>query len=209
MIGAQVLVLAKEPVAGKVKTRLTPRLTDEQAALVAEASLLDTLDAVRRTDCADRLLVIDGFVDAPGFLVLPQVTGPLDERLAAAFDDAWAHLQLPMFLIGMDTPQVTEQLITQALDNLLEPGVDAILGLAPDGGWWGLGLRRPHPGLIRGIETSRDDTGMRQRASLVEAGLVVCDLPQVRDVDTVADLAAVAAQVPHSRFARTVATVLA
>ena len=144
-------------------------------------------------------------------LVVPvgKLAGSLDERLAAAFDDAWAHLQLPMFLIGMDTPQVTEQLITQALDNLLEPGVDAVLGLAPDGGWWALGLRRPHPALIRGIETSRDDTGVRQRASLVEAGLVVCDLPQVRDVDTVADLAAVAAQVPHGRFARTVATVLA
>ena len=90
MIGAQVLVLAKEPLSGKVKTRLTPTLTGEQAALVAEAALLDTLDAVRRTDCAARLLVIDGFVDAPGFLVLPQVTGPLDERLAAGLGGAGA-----------------------------------------------------------------------------------------------------------------------
>lgn len=208
MMSAQILVLAKEPVAGKVKTRLSPTLTGVQAAQIATAALLDTLDAVRRTDCSDRLLVIDGFLDAPGFLVVPQVTGPLDERIAAAFDDAWAYRRLPMLLIGMDTPQLSADLLTEALRTLLAPGVDAVLGLAPDGGWWGLGLRRPQPGLIRGIETSREDTGARQRDALIHAGLVVGDLPLVQDVDTVGDLADVAALVPDSRFARTVSMVL-
>lgn len=209
MIAAQILVLAKEPVAGRVKTRLTPALSHDEAARVAEASLADTLDAVRETEVAHRLLVIDGIVDAPGFLVLPQVTGLLDARLAAAFDDSWAHQQLPMLLIGMDTPQLTPELLTEALEQLLNPGVDAVLGLADDGGWWGLGLRRPHPDLILGIETSRDDTGFRQRQALLSSGLVLLDLPVLRDVDTAADLEVVAALAPHGRFARTVSAVLA
>jgi glycosyltransferase A (GT-A) superfamily protein (DUF2064 family) len=209
MIAAQVLVLAKEPVAGRVKTRLTPSLTGDQAASVASAALEDTLDAVRGTDVAGRLLVVDGVVDAPGFLVLPQAAGPLDARLAAAFDDAWAHQQLPMLLIGMDTPQLTSELLTDALRQLLDPGTDAVLGLAEDGGWWALGLRRPHRDLILGVETSRDDTGARQRQTLVAAGLTLIDLPILRDVDTVTDLAVVAALAPHGRFAGAVSAVLA
>ena len=208
MMPAQLLVLAKEPVAGKVKTRLTPALSGEQAAQVARAALEDTLDVVRRTPVAERLLVIDGVVDAPGFLLLPQVVGELDDRLAAAFDDAWSHREIPMLLIGMDTPQVTPALLTQALTALLTPDVDAVLGLADDGGWWGLGLRRPHPDLIRGIVTSRDDTGARQRDALLRAGLTVVDLTSLRDVDTLADLTAVAALAPHGRFARAVTAVL-
>lgn len=209
MIAAQLLVLAKEPIAGKVKTRLTPALSPAEAATVARAALEDSLDAVRRTDVADRLLVVDGFVDAPGFLVLPQADGSLDVRLAAAFDDAWDHRQLPMLLVGMDTPQLTAPMLTEALTQLLRPGTDAVLGLAEDGGWWGLGLRRPHPHLIRGIETSREDTGARQRDSLLGAGLSVVDLPVLRDVDTVSDLQAVAALAPRGRFAQAVSTVLA
>ena len=208
MMAAQLLVLAKEPVAGKVKTRLTPALSADQAADVARAALEDTLDAVRRTDVADRLLVVDGCVDAPGFLVLPQSDGPLDVRLAAAFDDAWDHRRLPMLLVGMDTPQLSPDLLTEALGRLLAPGTDAVLGLAEDGGWWGLGLRRPHPHLIRGIETSREDTGVRQYASLLAAGLTVTDLPVLRDVDTAPDLDVVAALAPHGRFAHAVSAVL-
>lgn len=209
MIAAQVLVLAKQPVAGRVKTRLTPTLTGDQAASVASAALEDTLDAVRGTEVADRLLVVDGVVDAPDFLVLPQAAGPLDVRLAAAFDDAWAHRQLPMLLVGMDTPQLTSELLTSALTQLLAPDVDAVLGLAEDGGWWGLGLRSPHSHLIRGIETSRDDTGAVQRTALRQAGLILVDLPVLRDVDTVPDLELVAALAPHGRFARAVVEVLA
>ena len=209
MIAAQVLVLAKEPVAGRVKTRLTPALSGDQAAHVARAALEDTLDEVRRTDVVERLLVVDGIVDAPGFLVLPQVTGPLDVRLAAAFDDAWAHRPLPMLLVGMDTPQLTAGLLTHALTQLLLPGTDAVLGLAEDGGWWGLGLRSPRPDLIRGIETSRADTGRRQRQALLAAGLTLRDLPVLRDVDTVTDLEVVAALAPHGRFAGAVSEVLA
>ncbi len=208
MTAAQVLVLAKQPVAGLVKTRLTPPLTPDQAAAIAHAALEDTLDAVRRTEVDHRVLVLDGVFDAPGFVVHEQVPGPLDVRLAAAFDEAWKDHTVPLLLVGMDTPQVTEVLIERALACLLSPGVDAVLGLAEDGGWWCLGLRRPQPHLVRGVVTSRDDTGAVQRRRLLDAGLTLVDLPVLRDVDTVADLRHVAELAPEGRFARVVREVL-
>ncbi len=205
---AQVLVLAKEPLPGRVKTRLTPAISPAQAALVARAALDDTLDAVRQADVAHRLLVVDGWIEAADLAQVPQVEGTLDVRLAAAFDRAWQAHRLPMLLVGMDTPQLTSALLDKAVAALLSPDVDAVLGLAEDGGWWCLGLRAPRPDLVLGIETSRDDTGARQRAALLDAGLRVHDLPTLRDVDTVEDLRAVADFAPHGRFALVVAEVL-
>ncbi len=209
MTEVQVLVLAKEPVAGRVKTRLTPDVTAEQAAELAGAALEDTLNAVRGAAVRARVLVTDGLLTADGFSLQPQTGGPLDVRLAAAFCDAWGRLPVPMLLVGMDTPQITASLVDQAIRALLAPGVDAVLGLAEDGGWWALGLRAPHPELILGIETSRHDTGARQYQALVDSGLTVDHLPVLRDVDTFPDLAVVASQSPGSAFARVLASVLA
>jgi len=201
----QVLVLAKEPVAGRVKTRLCPPLTLADSARVAAAALADTLDAVRRTPVAARVLVVDGEVAAPGFTSVPQVDGDLDARLGAAFDDA-AGRDLPALLVGMDTPQLTPELLARACRALLQHS--AVLGPAQDGGWWALGLQQPAGRLLRGVPTSRDDTGALQAARLRAAGLQVHALPVLRDVDTIQDALAVAALAPASRFARALATML-
>ncbi len=192
----QILVLAKEPVAGRVKTRLCPPLTPDGAARVAAAALEDTLDAVRQTSVARRVLVLDGSYAAAGFAVQPQRGGPMHERLAAAFDDAAG---LPALLIGMDTPQLTPQLLTAGVASLLDS--PAVLGLASDGGWWALGLQQPDGSLLRDIPTSRDDTGALQLARLQQRGLGVYALPQLRDVDTFEDALAVAELAPGGRFA--------
>ncbi|HET6856352.1 MAG TPA: DUF2064 domain-containing protein [Streptomyces sp.] len=189
------LVIAKEPRPGRVKTRLTPPFTPAQAAALAEAALTDTLLAVARTPARRRVLVLDGETGPwlpPGFDVVPQCAGGLDERLAAAF----AGCDGPALLIGMDTPQVTPDLLTVDFD-----GIDACFGPAEDGGFWALGLAAPHPDLLRGVAMSTPATGAVQRARLVGAGLRVCDLPRLRDVDTPADAEAVAAMAPHGCFA--------
>ncbi|MEW1776856.1 DUF2064 domain-containing protein [Streptomyces sp. NPDC086777] len=189
------LVIAKEPRPGRVKTRLTPPFSPAQAAALAEASLADTLDAVAAAPAARRVLVLDGEPGPwlpPGFDVVPQCGGGLDERLA----DAFAHCSGPALLIGMDTPQVTPGLLTVDF-----AGYDAYFGGAEDGGFWALGLADPDPALLRGVPMSTQETGARQRQRLVGAGLRVCDLPRLRDVDTADDAAAVAALVPHGRFA--------
>ena len=128
----------------------------------------------------------------PGFDIVPQCGGPLDERLAAAF----AAVRGPALLIGMDTPQVTPGLL--AVDW---GAADAVFGPAADGGFWALGLREPDPALLRGVPMSTSATGAIQRARLVAAGLRVAELPQLRDVDTAADALAVAREAPQSRFA--------
>lgn len=191
VLPVQLLVLAKQPVAGRVKTRLCPPLSLAEAAEVAEASLLDTLAAVRLAAVARRVLVLDGDLQAAGFDVLPQRGGGLDERIAAAYDDAWVGSPLPMLLIGMDTPQVTAALLEEAAVALLRDDVDAVMGDAVDGGWWALGLRRPQPELLLGVPASRSDTGALQRERL--GRLRVHDLPVLRDVDTFDDAVRVAA----------------
>ncbi|MCX4907339.1 DUF2064 domain-containing protein [Streptomyces sp. NBC_00878] len=190
------LVIAKEPVPGRVKTRLTPPFTPEEAAALAEAALADTLRAVAATPARRRVLVLDGAPGRwlpPGFDVVPQCAGGLDERLAAAF----AGCDGPALLIGMDTPQVTPELLTVDFADC-----DAYFGPAEDGGFWALGLAEPGsgPGLLRGVPMSTAATGAVQRARLVAAGLRVRDLPRLRDVDTAGDAESVAAVVPGGRF---------
>jgi rSAM/selenodomain-associated transferase 1 len=202
--GVHLLVLAKAPVPGRVKTRLCPPFTAVQAAQLAEAALRDTLAAVGGTPAVARTVVLDG---APGawlpssFAVLPQRGDGLDERLAAAYDDAWASCPAPLLLVGMDTPQVTPALLTGAAAALLSDGTDAVLGLADDGGFWALGLRRPDASLLLGVPMSTEWTGAAQSARLVEAGLRVHRLPVLSDVDTAEDARTVAEQCPSSRFA--------
>ena len=201
---AQLLVLAKQPVAGKVKTRLCPPLTPEQAAAVATAALEDTLEVVRQVPASRRVLVLDGIYEAEGFEVQAQRGGPMAERLAAAFDDV--DPAQPALLVGMDTPQLTASLLREALDRLAEH--EAVLGLASDGGWWALGLQQPDGALLRDVPTSRDDTGALQIAALRGAGLEPHLLPELRDVDTADDARAVAALAPYGRFGRLVGALL-
>jgi glycosyltransferase A (GT-A) superfamily protein (DUF2064 family) len=189
------LVIAKQPVPGRVKTRLVPPCTFEQAAALAEAALADTLRTVLMAPAARRVLVLDGKPGPwlpPGFDIVPQRGGPLDERLAAAF----AAVRGPALLIGMDTPQVTPGLL-----DVDWRAADAAFGPAADGGFWALGLREPDPALLRGVPMSTPATGAIQRARLISAGLRVAELPQLRDVDTAADALAVARKAPRSRFA--------
>ncbi|MFH9584876.1 DUF2064 domain-containing protein [Streptomyces luteogriseus] len=189
------LVIAKEPRPGRVKTRLTPPFTPEEAGGLAQASLADTLHAVAATPAARRVLVLDGAPGPwlpPGFDVVAQCAGGLDERLAQAF----AGCTGPALLIGMDTPQVTPDLLTVDFTDC-----DAWFGPAEDGGFWALGLACPDPALLRGVPMSTPMTGAVQRERLVAAGLRVRDLPRLRDVDTAPDARAVAALAPRGRFA--------
>jgi uncharacterized protein len=101
----------------------------------------------------------------------------------------------------MDTPQVTPALLRAAVGRLLSPGTDAVLGLAADGGWWALGLRRPDTSVLLGVPMSTDTTGAVQQARLADAGLSVGALPVLIDVDDAEDARTVAAQCPTTRFA--------
>lgn len=202
------VVMAKAPAAGRSKTRLCPPCTPAQAAEVAAAALLDTLDVVAASPATRRVLALDGDPGAwlpDGFDVIAQRGDGLDERLAAVF----AELDGPLLLVGMDTPQLEVAHLTDAAARLAEPGVDAVLGHARDGGWWAIGCSDPDPQTFTGVPMSTGETGRRQHDRLVELGMTVALLPELRDVDHWADAVDVAAVAPHGRFARTVAAISA
>ena len=211
-----VIVIAKECVPGRVKTRLTPELSYEQAAAVAYASLSDTLDVIQTIPATRRILAFDGDPrnappQAAGFEIIPQVSGDLDARLA----DVFSKCSGPTLLIGMDTPQLTADLLRPVLDWAADAGrshpvhrphpIDAFIGLATDGGFWALAMARPDGSLIEGVPMSRENTGSVQLSRLRQAGLAVGLLPRLTDVDTAQDAAVVAALAPNGRFARALA----
>lgn len=195
------LVIAKEPVPGRVKTRLTPPYTPAEAAELAEASLADTLAAVAAAPARRRVLVLQGRPGPwlpPGFEVVPQCAGTLDLRLAAAF----AACTGPALLIGMDTPQVTPELL-----DVDWSAHDAWFGPAVDGGFWALGLAAPDPALLLGVPMSVPETGAVQCERLRAAGLRTGRLPVLRDVDTAEDARLVAAEAPAGAFAARLAAI--
>ena len=212
-VACTLLVVAKAPVAGLAKTRLAEAVGPEAAAALAAAALLDTLDAVRSLDATAHVVALTGDlglahradeldVMLADFVVLPQRGVGLDERIAAAHADAAAVAPGPVLQIGMDTPQITTGLLAASATALARPDVGGVFGPAADGGWWALGLSDPRSAIfLRGIPMSQSDTGARTLAGLQRTVGTVVQLPELTDVDTVADLWPVAALQPaDSRF---------
>lgn len=170
MIGAALIVMAKAPEPGRVKTRLCPPATPAEAADVAAAALLDTLDAMAAVPGALTLVAMAGrWTGAARAAELtealrctttaPQRGDGLGERIAAAHADTALRIPgRPTLVLGMDTPQVDAGLLVECLARLAH--ADAVLGPANDGGWWTLGLREPrNAASIAHVRMSQDDTG--------------------------------------------------
>ena len=211
-MSATILVLAKAPVPGQVKTRLCPPATPGEAARIAAASLLDTLDATRGRCTV--VALVGSLADAERRAevraalarcrVVPQRGATFAARLVAAHADAGGNG--PVIQLGMDTPQLDAALLDEAGRAL--GSCDAVLGPARDGGWWALGVHDPrHARVLAGVPMSTPDTGALTLHALHAAGLRVTLLPELSDVDTMEDAERVAAAVPGSRFAAAVAQV--
>jgi rSAM/selenodomain-associated transferase 1 len=195
---AALVVMAKEPLPGHVKTRLCPPLRHEQAAALAEAALSDTLAAVAWAPASRHVLALEGSPGPwlpAGFEVIAQRGEGLAERLANATRDVGEAL----VFVGMDTPQLTRALLCTALDRLADS--DAILGPTTDGGYWTIGLREPDPGVFADVPMSTAGTAAAQLARLHQLGLRTVVLDPLRDVDGYEDAEAVAALAPWTRFA--------
>ncbi len=200
------VVIAKEPVPGRCKTRLCPPLDPADAAALAEAALADTLETLAGVPARRHVLALEG---DPGpwvpevFEVVEQCEGDLGDRLAGAFEQAGA----PAFLVGMDTPQLAPAEVVQAVERLWDPGVDAVLGPARDGGYWSIGLRSRQPGAFDGVTMSSARTAAEQRAALARLGLRHAELPAMTDFDDIDAAIEVARACPGSRFAARLAQV--
>lgn len=212
---AILLVVAKAPVPGRAKTRLSPPATPEQAADIAASSLLNTCRAVGSVPGTEVVVAWTGETDAAArrsevvaaldrVRVVPQRGGELGARLAAAHASAGQVAPgAPVLQLGMDTPQVGPDLLESGLAQLQR--ADAVLGPASDGGWLALGVRDPRwAAVLPNVPMSRPDTGERTAWELRRAGLRVTQLPEVSDVDTMGEARLVAEQIPGARFAEAV-----
>jgi glycosyltransferase A (GT-A) superfamily protein (DUF2064 family) len=214
VLAVSMLVVAKAPEPGRAKTRLAATVGDRVAAGIAAAALLDTLDAVAAASVAARVVAFTGDLNAAAsaaeirerlesFTVIPQRGDGFADRLANAHADCgMTSGGLPVLQIGMDTPQVTPDLLTGCARRL--PDSAAVLGLAYDGGWWVLGVAAPAMAeCLRGVPMSQPDTGQLTLKALRDSGIEVMPLQRLADFDVVDDIAAVRdACGPDSRFAR-------
>lgn len=209
-----VLVVAKAPEPGRAKTRLAATVGDRVAAEIAAAALLDTLDAVAATPATQRVVALTGDLDGAAnadeirhrlqsFTVIAQRGNDFGARLANAHADAAALAPgVPVLQIGMDTPQLSADLLTRCARQLHR--APAVLGMARDGGWWVLGVADPAMAdCLRTVPMSVPDTGKLTLKALLDKNIDVMLVQRLVDVDVVDDVAAVRdACGPDSRFAR-------
>lgn len=214
------LVVARAPVPGKAKTRLAAGVGDEMAADMAAAALLDTLDAAAQTHMQGLVVAMTGDLSharredeirsrLQQFTVIEQHGETFADVLANAHADAAAVSgAYPILQIGMDTPQVTPELLTRCATELLSG--HAILGLAHDGGWWVLGVTEAGmAGCLRQVPMSRPYTGAVTLTTLREHGYDVRLVQELGDVDTVDDVERVRLLcAPDSRFAHVARVVM-
>jgi len=206
-VNMHLTIIAKEPRAGFVKTRLCPPCTPRQAADIAGAALLDTLDAVDalvlRVTGVDRVLLFDGDPTAwtrPGYRVVSQRGSGLASRLSNAFDDLG-----PGLIVGMETPGAVPVLADGI--SALRNGHD-VVGLAVDGGYWAIGLHCVDPVVFDDIPMSTSSTGLAQLARLHRLQRQVRMLPMSHDLDTIDDLRIAASHAPEGSRLRVAAQVL-
>lgn len=209
------LVMAKAPVPGLVKTRLAVSVGDATAAGLATDCLLDTLDVCEAVfGTSDRMHVAltgdlgeavrsDELAERLGrWTVHPQCGSGFAERLARAHTAVARAAGAPVVQVGMDTPQLSVDDLADVVRRLGD-GNDAVLGPAEDGGWWVLGVTGPgFAQCLEGVEMSTGRTYTDTLAALRDTGARVDSASTLRDVDTAADAAVVAAAAPGTRFAR-------
>lgn len=189
MTGIVVLIFAKYPQPGRVKTRMVPPLTPEQAALLHSASLRAVCALVRRvTENAVLVVTPDDSMAAFGDLVggfpsivRPQGGGDLGDRLDRAARWALDAGADGVILLGADSPTLPAKYLRDALR--LVPGHDVVMGPCDDGGYYSLGLRKPASELFDGIDWGTSRVAAQTRARAESAGLKLVELPSWYDLD--------------------------
>ncbi len=189
-----IILFAKFPRPGRVKTRLIGALTSEQAAEVYRRLLVLSLDTLRAV--ADARIILAGAPDAADFSdyvdstieFRPQGDGDLGRRLSRGMAAAFEAGSPRVVVVGADCPRMTPGDLSRAFELLEEH--DVVIGPAIDGGYYLLGLRRPAPMLLEGIDWSSERVLAQTQARAANAGLRVALLEVRRDVDTIEDIRA-------------------
>ena len=194
---ARVLLFAKAPVMGTVKTRMIPALGAEGATRLHIRLLRDTLADLSAAGVAPLELwcapdtghaLLHRLAETHGLTLHQQRGQDLGARLLAASADALGRAEI-VALIGSDCPELDADYLAQAFGALQSTEVDAVLGPAEDGGYVLLALRRAEPALFTGIPWGGDQVAAITRDRMTALGWRWEELPTLRDVDRPRDLA--------------------
>jgi len=188
------VLMAKAPRVGMVKTRLTPLLSDEEAATLSRCFIQDMATNIERLTEADRVVGVVAYTPAgeagvfegllpKQFRLLTQRGADLGERLGHAAQDLFAVGFDAVCLINSDSPTLPQAVLSDAMTHLHAPGDRIVLGEASDGGYYLIGLKKPEPDLFRGIEWSTPRVFTQTVARAKENRLAVVPLPVWYDVD--------------------------
>jgi hypothetical protein len=194
------VIFAKAPVPGQVKTRLCPPLTPDEAATLHGSFVLDTLErtkvAATRLDVPfDRYLACAPssthvffkiMEERQGVRLIDQEGDDLGHRMKRAFEAMFARGYRRVLIVGTDVPSLPLDYYRHALEKLEQN--DLVLGPARDGGYYLIGLKRAVPDLFSDMPWSTDRVLGLTRARADGLGLSQGFLPEWRDVDTIDDL---------------------
>jgi uncharacterized protein len=192
-------VMTKAPQAGKVKTRLTPPLTAEEAAALNTCFLRDTAAAIATTaeEGNSRGIAVYTPVGAEAayagilpeeFELVPQRGDAFGERLTCATEDLLRLGFDSLCLIDSDSPTLPQPAFTQAVKFLAQPGDSIVLGPSDDGGYYLIGLKKLHRELFADIAWSTERVLEQTIQRAREMNLAVHLLPTWYDVDDRATL---------------------
>jgi rSAM/selenodomain-associated transferase 1 len=189
-----VAIMAKASVAGTVKTRLVPPLTQREAAELNTCCLADT--AANIAAAAERA-PIRGFAAyhpsgseeffkdllPDGFQLLPPKEATLGRSLFHAARDLFAAGYGSVCLVNADSPTLPSGILVEAVRRLHEPGGRVVLGPAADGGYYLIGMKQFHERLFEAIDWSTERVYRQTVARAAEIGLPVAVLAEWYDVD--------------------------
>ena len=189
------LVMSKRPEAGRTKTRLSPPMSAKEAAGLYESFLLDALALARAVPDVKAIIAYsppdarDYFQQlAPDFALFPQLGDSLGERLDAVLT---ASLNLGydrVAAINSDSPNLPAEYIARAFDLLHDEALDVVFGPCDDGGYYLIGVKAPHPRLVRDVQMSTPHVLRDTLAVAKREGLTTKLLPMWYDVDAISDL---------------------
>lgn len=202
MSAKEILIFARTPELGKVKTRLAAEVGDAAALDLYHRLLAHTCDTVTRSGFPARAHLAGPMPDTDlwsdaGFRRFPQADGDLGARMSAAFAQAFADGVRSVVIIGTDCPGLSPAHLHEAMKALETH--EAVVGPAEDGGYWLLGLSAPVRSIFQNKAWSTDTVLRDTLADFKALGMSVARLEVLRDVDTAADLLALAEEHPWLR----------
>lgn len=191
------IVFAREPIQGKVKTRLAASLGDQVTARLYESMLQNVLESAEELndvekvvfwDCEERSLPL--LSERYKCESRRQAAGDLGQRMQTAFEEMFAIGCEACCIIGSDAPDLPVSYLFEAYRLLETQPVDVVLGPSKDGGYYLLGLRQLRAQLFMNIPWSSASVLERSLAAASDSGLTTALLPEWQDIDTAEDLLA-------------------